>query len=102
MRFETFGVVGHGHFGQFLAASLARLGKVLAYDVDDAKLDNAPDGVRSAPLVDVAAADVLILAVPLSAPHSLLHQVRDLPGRDPPVMHLVSTNEPARKPPAPP
>jgi len=97
MRFETFGVVGYGHFGQFLAASLARLGKVLAYDVDDAKLDNAPDGVRSAPLVEVAAADVVVLAVPFSALESVLHEVRDLLGRDTVVMDVVSTKERAGK-----
>lgn len=97
MRFETFGIVGYGHFGQFLAASLARFGKVLAYDADDTKVERAADGVRSAPIEEVAAADVVILAVPFSALAGVLHELRDLLGRDTVVMDVVSTKERAGK-----
>jgi len=97
MRFESFGIVGYGHFGQFLAASLTRFGKVLAYDADDAKLDHATDGVRSARLEEVAAADVVILAVPFSALAGVLLELRDLVGRDTVVMDVVSTKERAGK-----
>jgi prephenate dehydrogenase len=97
MRFETFGIVGYGHFGQFLAASLARLGKVLVYDADDAKLGHTTDGVRSAALEEVAAADVVILAVPFAALAGVLQQLRDLLGPDTVVMDVVSTKERAGK-----
>ena len=97
MRFETFGIVGYGHFGQFLAASLARFGNVLAYDTDDAKLEHTTEGVRSAPLEEVAAADVVILAVPFSALAGVLRELRDLLGSDTVVMDVVSTKERAGK-----
>ncbi|HEY4397835.1 MAG TPA: prephenate dehydrogenase/arogenate dehydrogenase family protein, partial [Acidimicrobiia bacterium] len=97
MRFETFGIVGYGHFGQFLAASLARVGTVLVCDADDGRLQHTTDGVRSAPLEDVAAADVVILAVPFAAHAGVLHELRDLVGRDTVVMDVVSTKERAGK-----
>jgi prephenate dehydrogenase len=97
MRFETFGIVGYGHFGQFLAASLARFGNVLAYDADETKLEHTTDGVRSAPLEEVAAADVVILAVPFSALAGVLRELRDLLGSDTVVMDVVSTKERAGK-----
>jgi prephenate dehydrogenase len=97
MRFETFGIVGYGHFGQFLASSLARHGKVLAYDADDAKLEHMTDGVRPASLAEAAAADVVVLAVPFSALAPVLREIRDLLGRDTVVMDVVSTKERAGK-----
>jgi prephenate dehydrogenase len=97
MRFETFGIVGYGHFGQFLASSLARHGKVLAHDADDAKLEHPTDGVRPASLAEVAAADVVVLAVPFSALAGVLREIRDLLGRDTVVMDVVSTKERAGK-----
>jgi prephenate dehydrogenase len=97
MRFETFGIVGYGHFGQFLASSLAQHGKVLAYDADDAKLEHATDGVRPASLAEVAATDVVILAVPFSALAGVLREIRDLLARDTVVVDVVSTKERAGK-----
>jgi prephenate dehydrogenase len=97
MRFETLGIVGYGHFGQFLASSLARHGKVLVYDADDAKLEHTTDGVRPASLAEVAAADVIVLAVPFSALAGVLQAIRDLLGRDTVVMDVVSTKERAGK-----
>lgn len=93
MGFETFGIVGYGHFGQFLASSLARHGKALVYDTDDAKLEHTTEGVRPASLAEVAAADVVILAVPFSALAGVLREIRDLLGRDTVVMDVVSTKE---------
>ena len=97
MRFETFGIVGYGHFGQFLAPSLARHGKVLVYDTDEAKLEQATNGVRPATLDEVAAANVVILAVPFAALAGVLREIRDLLGRDTVVMDVVSTKERASK-----
>jgi prephenate dehydrogenase len=93
MRFETFGIVGYGHFGQFLAASLARHGKVLVHDADDAKVEHAGDGIRPASLDEVAAADVVILAVPFAALAGVLGQIRDRLGRDTVVMDVVSSKQ---------
>jgi prephenate dehydrogenase len=93
MSFDTFGIIGYGHFGQFLASSLARQGKVLAYDADDTKLEHTADGVRPASLAEVAAADVVVLAVPFSALAGVLREIRDLLGRNTVVMDVVSTKE---------
>jgi prephenate dehydrogenase len=93
MRFETFGIVGYGHFGQFLAASLSRHGKVLVHDADDAKLEHAGDGVRPASLDEVAAADVVVLAVPFAALAGVLGRIRDRLGRDTVVMDVVSSKQ---------
>ena len=93
MSFETFGIVGYGHFGQLLASSLARYGKVLVYDVDDTKLEHASDGVRPAALDEVAAADAVVLAVPFAALAGVLEAIRDRLGRDTVVMDVVSSKQ---------
>ena len=93
MRFETFGIVGYGHFGRLLAPSLARHGKVLVYDSDDAKVDGASDGIRPASLDEVAAADVVILAVPFTALVGVLGEIGDRLGRDTVVMDVVSSKQ---------
>ncbi len=93
MSFETFGIIGYGHFGQFLAPSLARHGKVLVHDADDAKVEQVSDGVRAASLDEVAAADVVILAVPFTALAGVLDEIRDRLGRDTVVMDVVSSKQ---------
>lgn len=93
MRFETFGIIGFGHFGQFLAPSLARHGKVLVHDADDAKVEHASDGVRAASLDEVAAADVVVLAVPFTALAGVLGEIRDRLGHDTVVMDVVSSKQ---------
>jgi prephenate dehydrogenase len=91
MGFDTFGIVGYGHFGQFLAPSLARHGKVLVHDADDAKVEQVSDGVRAASLDEVAGADVVILAVPFAALAGVLDEIGDRLGRDTVVMDVVSS-----------
>jgi prephenate dehydrogenase len=91
MGFETFGIIGYGHFGQFLAPSLARHGKVLVHDADDAKVEQLSDGVRAASLDEVAAADVVILAVPFAALAGVLDEIRDRLARETVVMDVVSS-----------
>ena len=55
MTFTNFGIIGYGHFGQLLAASLAEHGRVRVYDVDAAKLATLPKGVEAATVAEVAA-----------------------------------------------
>jgi prephenate dehydrogenase len=93
MSFESIGIVGYGHFGQFLAPSLAQHGKVLVYDTDDTKLQHATEGIRPASLDEVAAADVVILAVPFAALAEVLREMRHLLGRDTVVMDVVSSKQ---------
>ena len=93
MQFETFGIIGYGHFGRFLAPSLARHGKVLVHDADDAKVEDASDGIRPASLDEVASADVVILAVPFAALAGVLGEIRDRLGRDTVVMDVVSSKQ---------
>jgi prephenate dehydrogenase len=93
MRFETFGIIGYGHFGQLLASSLARHGKVLVYDVDAAKVDDASDGIRPASLDEVAAADVVVLAVPFTALAGVLDDIRDRLRPETVVMDVVSSKQ---------
>ena len=93
-QFETFGIVGYGHFGRFLADSLSEHGKVLVTDVDTAKVATATD-VRTSSLDEVATADVVILAVPSAALPDVLAKVRDSLGPDTVVMDVVSTKSQA-------
>lgn len=67
MDFASFGIIGFGHFGQFMAESFRPLGDVIAYDVDSSRLPVDLDGVRSGSLAEVANADVVIVAVPYAA-----------------------------------
>jgi len=91
MEFQTFGIVGYGHFGKFLADSLSDYGKVLVTDVDAGKLESASNGVRAVLIDEVVTADVVILAVPFTALREVLDDIRDsLPG-DTVVMDVIST-----------
>lgn len=90
-EFESFGIVGFGHFGQMLAGSLAGHGRVLVYDNDAGKLRDLPEGVESAALEDVARCDVVVLAVPFFELSDALAQVRDHLPPTSVVMDVVST-----------
>jgi prephenate dehydrogenase len=72
---------------------LTEHGKVLVYDTDEAKVADAPDGVRPASLEEVAAADAVILAVPFSALATVLGEIRDVLARDTVVMDVVSSKQ---------
>src|SRR5262245_3459640 len=93
MSFETFGIIGYGHFGRLLAPALAQRGKVLVHDVDDTKVDGASDGVRPASLDEVAAADVVVLSVPFAALAGVLGEIQHRLGRDTVVMDVVSSKQ---------
>jgi prephenate dehydrogenase len=90
-RFESFGIVGFGHFGRMLAGSLAGHGRVLVYDDDPEMLVDFPNGVKAGEVEDVAGCDVVVLAVPFSSLAAALEQVRDHVAPDSVVMDVVST-----------
>ena len=89
--FETFGIVGYGHLGQLLARSLATRGKVLVTDVDDSRLEDVTEGVHPTSLDEVAATDVVVLAVPYAALEGAVDDVGGLLGPETVVMDVVST-----------
>ncbi len=89
--FSTFGVIGFGHFGEFLARSFAEHGEVLVTDVDTGRLPAANGRIRPAPLGEVARADVVVLAVPFDALEGVLEQIRDELPPTTVVMDVVSS-----------
>jgi prephenate dehydrogenase len=91
--FGTFGVVGYGHFGSFFARSLAEHGKVLVTDADESLLPVDVEGVRAAPLEEVAQADVVVVAVPFLSFEGVVRQLAPHLGPDTVVMDVVSTKE---------
>jgi prephenate dehydrogenase len=95
--FGSFGVVGYGHFGAFLARSLAEHGKVLVCDADDARLSVSEEGVRAAPIEEVAQADVVVVAVPFGSFATAVGAVRDQLRPETVVMDVVSTKERATR-----
>jgi len=94
VKFRTFGIIGYGHFGRFMARSFAsRTGEVLVADTDSDKLPKHAKGIRGADLDEVARCDVVIVAVPYSALEDVLKEIRDsLPVRTV-VLDTVSTKE---------
>ena len=92
MDFQRFGIVGFGHFGQFLAASLVDAGaEVLVDDADDDRLTDLPAGVQAAPLAELATTDAVVLAVPFSALEATTRQLREHLRDGTVVMDVVST-----------
>jgi len=89
--FESYGIVGFGHFGRMLAGSLVDHGRVLVCDEHPENVVALADGVESAPLEAVAACDVVVLAVPFSSLEAAIHSVRDHLSPDSVVMDVVST-----------
>jgi prephenate dehydrogenase len=90
---QSFGIVGYGHFGGFLARSLKDHGNVVVTDIDSSKLPKSTNGVRAAPVETVAQADVVVLAVPFSALEPAIAEIRPFLPPDTVVMDVVSTKE---------
>ncbi len=90
-EFESYGIVGFGHFGRMLAGSLAEHGRVLVYDENADSVVALHDGVHEASLEEVAKCDVVVLAVPFSSLESAIHSVRDHLSPSSVVMDVVST-----------
>lgn len=91
MTLSTFGIIGYGHFGEFLSGSLAEHGQVLVSDIDDTKPLAGPNGVRRAELDELGQSDLVILAVPFSALEAAVKEVRQHLSIDTIVMDVVST-----------
>jgi prephenate dehydrogenase len=89
--FATFGIIGFGHFGQFMAESFRPHGDVIAYDVDSSRLPIDLDGVRSGSLAEVARADVVIVAVPYAALVDVFAALRSVLPPSTLVVDVVST-----------
>jgi prephenate dehydrogenase len=94
VKFRTFGIIGYGHFGQFMARSFSsRTSEVLVTDIDADKLPKRGNGVRGADLDEVARCDVVVVAVPYSALEDALKDIRDLLPERTVVLDTVSTKE---------
>jgi prephenate dehydrogenase len=89
--FASFGIIGFGHFGQFMAESFRPYGDVIAYDVESSRLPTDLDGVRSGSLAEVANADVVIVAVPYAALVDVLAALRAVLPPSTLVVDVVST-----------
>jgi len=90
------GIIGLGNFGQFAAETLAQDAslEVVAFDANaSATLKN----VRIVELADVAAADAVVLCVPLSAYSSLLAELRPLLKPETLVVDICSVKVEAEK-----
>ena len=69
------GIIGFGSFGQFAASALAAHTAVVAWAPGDIV---PPPGVRAVTFKEVAAADVIILAIPLSAYEEVLGKLKPI------------------------
>jgi len=88
---QTFGIVGYGHFGSFLAHSLAEHGRdVLVTDVDGPKLPPSGSGIRAASMEEIGHADVAIIAVPFASFETAVTELRRHLVDDTVVMDVVS------------
>jgi len=75
----TLGIVGFGNFGRFMCTHLRSRFNVRVHDRLDIADEAAQIGVKSAPLPEVAASDVLVLAVPVQNMEDLLRDLRGMP-----------------------
>ena len=75
----TLGIVGFGSFGRFMAGHLRSRFTICVHDRLDVADEAAQLGVRSAPLPEVAASEVLVLAVPVQNMEEVLLELRGLP-----------------------
>lgn len=91
MTFTRFGIIGFGHFGQFLANSFAPHGAVIVTDLDPARLSQLPDDVRSGTISEIAGCDVVVIAVPFSALGEVLDELKGVVAASTVVMDVIST-----------
>jgi prephenate dehydrogenase len=73
MQLQTVGIVGYGNFGSFVHELLCRFAPEIQVRISSQR--HAPDGKTFFTLEDVAACDVLVLAVPIHAFEEVLIQV---------------------------
>jgi prephenate dehydrogenase len=95
LRFHRFGIVGYGHFGAFMARSLARHGTVLVSDVGAVAVPPrrrlGSGRVRAAELAEVATCELVLVAVPFAALEPVLTAIRPALHPESVVMEVVST-----------
>ena len=82
------GIIGHGSFGTFAAGALTPYADILTYD------EREPD--TSAPFEAIASADVIILAVPLSAYEVILKKLKALLHENTLIVDICSVKVPSR------
>ena len=75
----TLGIVGFGNFGRFMCNHLRSRFSIRVHDRLDVEDEAAQIGVRSAPLREVAASEILILAVPVQNMEDVLRELRGQP-----------------------
>jgi prephenate dehydrogenase len=75
----TLGIVGFGNFGRFMASHLHGRFNVRVHDRLDIADEASQLGVKSAPLPEVAASEILVIAVPVQNMEEVLVGLRGLP-----------------------
>jgi prephenate dehydrogenase len=75
----TLGIVGFGNFGRFMVNHLRSRFSISVHDRLDIADEAAQLGVRSAPLPEVAASEILVLAVPVQNMEEVLRDLRGVP-----------------------
>ena len=72
---KSLGIVGFGSFGRFMACHLAAHFDILVHDLRPVDDDARAAGVRTGSLAEVAACEVLVLAVPVQDMESVLAEM---------------------------
>jgi prephenate dehydrogenase len=75
----TLGIVGFGNFGRFMVNHLRSRFVIRVHDRLDVADEAAQLGVKSAPLPEVAASEILVLAVPVQNMEQVLRDLRGVP-----------------------
>ena len=78
-RMTTLGIVGFGNFGRFMCNHLRPRFNIRVHDRLDIADEAAQIGVKSAPLPEVAASEILVLAVPVQNMEEVLRDLRGVP-----------------------
>ena len=73
------GIVGFGNFGRFMCTHLRSRFNIRVHDRLDIADEAAQLGVKSAPLPEVAASEILVLAVPVQNMEEVLRDLRGVP-----------------------
>jgi prephenate dehydrogenase len=75
----TLGIIGFGNFGRFMVQHLRPRFSIRVHDRLDVADEAAQLGVKSAPLPEVAASEVVVLAVPVQNMDEVLRELRGVP-----------------------
>jgi prephenate dehydrogenase len=75
VKIETIGLIGLGRFGTMAYRYLREAGEIRVYDADPARMRECRD---ARPLAETVAADVIVLAVPISAVETVCRTISPL------------------------